>query len=87
MAAWFVQAKRDGRDAEHLTPLLAGLAELVPWLKQWYDDPNPDPALDRPGTQIAVLVDTELRALHLTPDDLTAWRPAPSGRGRARRRS
>jgi hypothetical protein len=85
LATWYLQGRRDGRDVGHVTPLLAGLAELVPWLRQWYDDPNPDPALDRPGTQIAALVDSELRALHLTPDDLAVWRPAPTGRGRPRR--
>jgi len=84
LATWYLQAKRDGRDREYLTPLLAGLAELVPWLKQWYDEPNPDPALDRPGSQIAALLDAELRAHHLTADDLVAWRPAPA-RGRRRR--
>jgi hypothetical protein len=85
LATWYLQAKRDGRDTEHLRPLLAGLAELVPWLLQWYDDPNPDPALDRPSTQIGALVDAELRALHLVPDDLTSWRPVPVRRGRVRR--
>jgi hypothetical protein len=85
LATWYLQARRDGRDQEHLRPLLAGLAELVPWLRQWYDDPDPDPALDRPGSQIAALVDAELRALHLTADDLAGWRPAPTRRGRARR--
>src|SRR6266545_165797 len=74
LATWYLQARRDGRDHEHLTPLLAGLAELVPWLRQWYDDPDPDPALDRPGSQIAALLDAELRALHLLADD-TARRP------------
>lgn len=85
LAAWYLQARRDGRDAAHLTPLLAGLAELVPWLEQWYDEPNPDPALDRPGTQIAALVDTELRSLSLTHDDLDAWRPEKKRAGRARK--
>lgn len=80
LATWYLQAKRDGRDVAHLAPLLAGLSELVPWLRQWYDEPNPDPALDRPGTQIASLVDAELRALHLSADDLTAWRPEPARR-------
>jgi hypothetical protein len=82
LATWYLQAKRDGRDAAHLAPLLAGLAELVPWLQQWHDEPNPDPALDRPGTQIAALVDAELRALHLSAEQLAAWRPAPGRRGR-----
>jgi hypothetical protein len=85
LATWYLQAKRDGRDTEHLRPLLAGLAELVPWLLQWYDESNTDPSLDRPGSQIAALVDTELRALNLVPDDLTSWRPALARRGRARR--
>ena len=85
LATWYLQAKRDGRDREHLTPLLAGLAELVPWLKHWYDEANTDPALDRPGSQIAALLDAEMRALHLTPDDLASWRPGPTRRGRARR--
>lgn len=87
LATWYLQAKRDGRDLEHFKPLLAGLAELVPWLQQWYDEPNPDPALDRPGTQIAALVDAELRTLHLTLDDLREWRPEPARRGRRRKRA
>jgi hypothetical protein len=85
LATWYLQARRDGRGVDHLTPLLAGLAELVPWLKQWFDEPNADPALDRPGSQIAALVDAEVRALQLTVDDLTSWRPAPVKRGRAKK--
>jgi hypothetical protein len=84
LATGYLQAKRDGRDREHLRPLLAGLAELVPWLLQWHDEANADPSLDRPGSQIAALVDAELRSLHLVPDDLTSWRPAPARRGRSR---
>ncbi len=84
LATWYLQARRDGRDVAHLTPLIAGLAELVPWLRQWYDEPNPDSALDRPGSQIAAFVDDELRALQLTADDLAACRPDPPRRGRRR---
>jgi len=88
LAAWYLQAKRDARDRNYLTPLLAGLAELVPWLKQWYDEPNADPSLDRPGSQVGALVDTELRSLGLTHDDLAAWRPpATAKRGRPRKAS
>lgn len=84
LATWYLQAKRDGRDVEHHTPLLAGLAELVPWLKQWYDAPDPDPAFDRPGSQIAALVEAELRFHHLTADEVAAWRPPAARRGRRR---
>ena len=30
-----------GWRTERLVPLLAGLAELVPWLKQWHNEPDP----------------------------------------------
>jgi hypothetical protein len=65
--------------------MLAGLAELVPWLLQWYDGPDTDPALDRPGSQIRALLESELRALQLTHDDLVAWRPPAPARGRRRK--
>lgn len=82
LATWYVQDRSDARPVGHLTPLLAGLAELVPWLLQWHDDPDPDPGLDRAGTQVATLVDAECRALGLARDQLGAWRPAPAQRGR-----
>ena len=85
LAAYYLQSKSSGREAEFLVPLLAGLAELVPWLKQWYDEPSADPMFDRPGTQIAALVEAETRALHLTPDALSAWRPPASARSRKRK--
>jgi hypothetical protein len=86
LASWYLHAKRDGQPSEHLKPMLAGLAELVPWLKQWFDDPNADASLDRPGSQVAALVETELRSLGLTLDDLMAWRPpAMVRRGQPRR--
>jgi hypothetical protein len=85
LATWYLQARSQGRSVEQLTPMLAGLAELVPWLLQWFDEANPDPALNRPGTQIRALLDNELRALHLTPDDLTAWEPPASNRGRPKK--
>ena len=82
LAVWYTQARREGRDSSHLLPLLVGLDELVPWLKQWYDQPDPDPALNRPGSQIAALVDAELRSLQLSRDDLASWKPEAPRRGR-----
>jgi len=82
LAAWYVQAKRDGRDTAHLAPLLAGLAELVPWLKRWYDQPSADPARDRPGTQIEALLRAELQALHLSADDLASAVPVQTRKPR-----
>lgn len=84
LATHYLAAKAAGRDVDHLRPLLAGLDELVSWLLQWYDEPNADPALDHPGSQIKALVDSELRALQLTASALSNWRPPPPVRGRRR---
>jgi hypothetical protein len=66
---------QDGWEKERLQPLLAGLLELVPWLKQWHNALDDDPAKDRAGDAYATFVDTEARALGFTLDDLRAWRP------------
>jgi len=82
LATWLLQAERDGQGVEKLTPLIAGLAELVPWVLQWFNEPNPDQSLDRPGSQIDAMVTALMNKYHLNPDDLTGWRPEPTGRGR-----
>ena len=84
LATFYLSSRREGRDLVFLTPLLAGLAELVPWLLQGHTDSSQDPALDRPGSQIAGLLDSELRGLHLSISDLEGWRPVSTRRGRKR---
>src|SRR5436189_219662 len=43
LAAWYTElVEREGWVVERLTPLLAGIAELIPWLKQWHNDIDPD---------------------------------------------
>ncbi|MFJ7997859.1 BREX-2 system adenine-specific DNA-methyltransferase PglX [Streptomyces sp. NPDC096310] len=64
---------------EELTPLLAGLLELQPWLTQWHDEYDPaysgSPAAFFAGYRAAK------QGEHgLTDDDLRAWRPAPAAR-------
>ncbi|HLZ37460.1 MAG TPA: BREX-2 system adenine-specific DNA-methyltransferase PglX [Mycobacteriales bacterium] len=74
----------DGWAADRLTPLLAGLAELLPWVRQWHDEP--DPAFgQRPADAYQGVLDGWLHALDLTPDDLARWRPPTASRGRRSR--
>jgi len=76
IAAWYLDAKeQQGWQAERLQPLLAALLELLPWLKQWHNDPDPVHG-ERLGDTYAAFVDDEVRALGLTLADLRAWRPA-----------
>jgi hypothetical protein len=58
---------------EQLLPLLAGLAELEPWLQQWHGDPRPG----FPGTPAKFftgLIDTELATLGSDRPTLTTLR-------------
>jgi hypothetical protein len=79
--------EREGWRAERLTPLLAGIQELLPWVLQWHNDYDPDSG-QRMGDYFASFLTEEARALGLTLDALRAWRPLPQGtarRGRKRK--
>lgn len=76
----------EGWDTPRLVPLLAGLHELGPWVRQWHNEIDPEY-----GESVADTIDTELAERltehHLTTTDLTTWRPAPTGRGRRAQKS
>jgi hypothetical protein len=70
----YTARKHDGAETPELTPLLAGMAELLPWVLQWHDDPDPVFG-DRMGQYFTGFLDTERAALGLTADELPGWRP------------
>lgn len=87
IAAWYVERKdSDGWEAERLKPLLAGLLELVPWLRQWHNDIDPETGL-RMGDFFLGYVEEQARELGLTLDDLRAFTPAARTRGSRERRT
>jgi hypothetical protein len=87
LATYFIDMKeREGWSRERLQPLLAGLLELVPWLKQWHNDMNPDFGA-RMGDYYESFVTDEARALQFTLDDLRAWKPAATTAKRGRKKS
>jgi hypothetical protein len=64
----------DGWDRDRVAPLLAGLAELLPWVAQWHGEI--DPAFgSSPAEMYQGFLDTQLPELHLPHADLAAWRP------------
>ncbi|MEW2434180.1 BREX-2 system adenine-specific DNA-methyltransferase PglX [Streptomyces caniferus] len=74
-------AAHEALSTEELTPLLAGLLELQPWLEQWHDEFDAtfgaSPAAYFRGDRQMV------QGEHgLTDGDLHAWRPAAGTRGR-----
>ena len=87
LATYFIDMKeREGWSPERLQPLLAGLVELLPWLKQWHNDMNPDFGA-RMGDYYEAFVNDEARALQFTLDDLRAWKPAVTTAKRGRKKA
>lgn len=69
---------------EEITPFLAGLLELQPWLDQWHGEEDPNY-----GISPAAFLSGDRRTMQsehgLTDDDLRNWRPTPAARGGRRR--
>jgi hypothetical protein len=70
-----------GWGVDRLTPLLAGLQEVLPWVRQWHGSYDPEwqgiPAEDLAGFMAGQ------RTRHaLTEEALRDWRPVAAGRGR-----
>lgn len=83
LAALYMDRKtREGWPRERLVPMLAGLLELIPWVKQWHNEPSAEYDGLRMGDYFAQFLDGELRLHSLTPADLRAWRPAKKSRGK-----
>ncbi|SDQ14834.1 BREX-2 system adenine-specific DNA-methyltransferase PglX [Actinopolyspora saharensis] len=72
---------QEGWSDEGMVPLIAGLAELQPWVRQWHGEIDPTY-----GVSLAAIVDEELESRRQragkTLDELAAWRPAAPARGR-----
>ena len=87
LAAYYVRMKeQDGWAPERLQPLLAGLLELVPWLKQWHNDLDPAYGIGM-GDYFAGFLDEEARSLGFTLDALRTWQPPARAKGRRARKS
>ncbi len=78
--------QREAWAVDRLTPMLAGLLELLPWLLQWHDEPDPDHGGERPAQEYKLFLDGECRLHGLSHDDLRAWRPAAKKKTAARRK-
>lgn len=73
IAAWYVERKvSDGWGAEQLLPILVALDELIPWLKQWHNELDPEYG-ERLGDYFEGFLNEELRELELQRDDLLNW--------------
>ena len=65
LAAYYLRARDEGFPTERLVPLLAGLEELLPWIRQWH--PQVDPGMGLPmGDFFSSFVSEQMRELGLS---------------------
>ena len=82
LAAYYVDRKEnDGWSPSRLTPLLAGLLELLPWLKQWHNDIDPTYGVGM-GDYFDDFVREEAKTLDVTLETVRAWQPAAGAKKR-----
>lgn len=85
LAAYYLEMKdNEGWPRERLQPLLAGLLELVPWLKQWHNEVHPSFG-ERMGDYYEGFLSDQARDLGFTVAELRSWQPAVAAARRGRR--
>jgi hypothetical protein len=78
------RANVDSWEPEQLVPLLAGLAEILPWVKQWHREVDPVYGQSPADVIMGYLQSQQVR-YGLSEKILRSWRPARSKRGRPRK--
>lgn len=73
--------QEDGWAADRLLPLVAGLREILPWVRQWHGEFDPEWGASPADIYAGFLAETTNR-LHLTDEALSSWRPPKATRGR-----
>ncbi|MHC4175950.1 MAG: DUF7008 domain-containing protein, partial [Planctomycetota bacterium] len=80
-----IQERLGGRDDPRLVPLLACLIELLPWLKQWHNEIDPEFGMAM-GDYFEGFIQEEARQMGKTVDEVKAWEP-PKKAGRGRKKA
>jgi len=73
--------QEDGWDTRRLLPLLAGLREVLPWVRQWHGEFDPTWGASPADIYAGFLSETAGR-LQLTDEAMMSWRPEKAARGR-----
>ncbi|KAF4405361.1 BREX-2 system adenine-specific DNA-methyltransferase PglX [Streptomyces lycii] len=68
-------------DDPRFVPLLAGLQEVMPWVRQWYDEYDEDWE-GNPAEEFQTVLNTGRTARRLSESDLRDWRPEKKRGGR-----
>ncbi|MCJ7859481.1 BREX-2 system adenine-specific DNA-methyltransferase PglX [Corynebacterium kalidii] len=72
-------------DTDTLAGILYGLAEVLPWVKQWHNEIDPQFNF-RFGDYLEAQLEEAARGLGILIDDLNSYAPKPATRGRAKKK-
>jgi hypothetical protein len=78
-----IQERLGGRDDPRLVPLLACLLELLPWLKQWHNNVDPEFGMHM-GDYFEGFIQEEARQMGKTLAQIKAWEPPKKMRRRSK---
>lgn len=75
------RTEQSGWGTERLTPLIAGLHEVMPWVRQWHGEYDAEWE-SVPAEDCDAFLDEQMGKHRLSAADLKAWRPVKRARGR-----
>ena len=78
LLSYYDARKREGWDSRRLTPILAGLDQLLPWIHQWHPEIDPEFG-DTAGQSYQSLLENDAHELGLTLEDIRGWQPPAKG--------
>jgi hypothetical protein len=74
LAEYYINARDNwGWSSDKLTLVLAGLADLLPWLRQWHNEMNPEYGMGL-GDYFAGFLEEECRRNGTTPREMNHLR-------------
>ncbi|MGV9945999.1 BREX-2 system adenine-specific DNA-methyltransferase PglX [Rhodococcus aetherivorans] len=81
LATIYAMRESEGTALTALVPLVAGIAEVLPWVKQWHSGVDPNLGLDL-AEYLSNQLAEKSAAVGVPVQDLPAWRPEKKTRGR-----
>jgi hypothetical protein len=87
LGAYYAQVKEEeGWAPERLIPILGGMLELGPWLRQWHNDLDPEFGL-RLGDHYVRFAEESGQQLGFSRDEILAWQPPTAATRRRKTRN
>jgi hypothetical protein len=82
LATLIQTGEQQGWHDDRLLPLVAGIAELLPWVEQWHSEPDALYGGSSPAEFFTGLLDSYMAKLGATRESLAQWRPPAPKRGK-----